>query len=162
MPQLFSGGNLDLNRSATPKQGVAMCSRFSPRFRSFSGSSFEPIPSQLFFSQSAGGKPDFVVLEEQSLAKIGNTSADALIYPWVATTAIVSTIASFGIFLLALSRKPLQHNETDLQGLLPDDPKISDKHVIIAEGATHWRAAEAKPMACDFDTDLAGFDWAAK
>ncbi|MEX2693688.1 hypothetical protein [Rhizobium mongolense] len=64
--------------------------------------------------------------------------------------------------LLALSRKPLQHNEIDLQGLLPDDPKISDKHVIIAEGATHWRAAEAKPMACDFDTDLAGFDWAAK
>ncbi|OWK23946.1 hypothetical protein AJ87_26395 [Rhizobium yanglingense] len=43
------------------------------------------------------GKPDFVVLEEQSLAKIGNTSADALIYPWVATTAIVSTIANFGV-----------------------------------------------------------------
>ncbi|MEX2693687.1 hypothetical protein [Rhizobium mongolense] len=43
------------------------------------------------------GKPDFVVLEEQSLAKIGNTNADALIYPWVATTAIVSTIANFGI-----------------------------------------------------------------
>jgi hypothetical protein len=55
----------------------------------------------------------------------------------------------------------LQHNEIDLQGLLPDDPKISDKHVIIAESATQ-RAAEAKPMACDFDTDLAGFDWAAK
>ncbi|WP_455872868.1 hypothetical protein [Rhizobium yanglingense] len=43
------------------------------------------------------GKPDFVALEEQPLAKIGNTSADALIYPWVTTTAIVSTIANFGI-----------------------------------------------------------------
>lgn len=43
------------------------------------------------------GKPDFAVLEEQSLAKIGNTSADALIYPWLATAAIVSTLANFGI-----------------------------------------------------------------
>ena len=43
------------------------------------------------------GKPDWVVLEEQSLAKIGNTSADAMLYPWIATTAIVSTIANFGI-----------------------------------------------------------------
>ena len=41
--------------------------------------------------------PDFVVLEEQSLAKIGNTSADAMLYPWIATTAIVSTVANFGI-----------------------------------------------------------------
>lgn len=45
----------------------------------------------------AGGKPDFAVLEEQSLAKIGNTSADAMIYPWVATSAIVATLANFGI-----------------------------------------------------------------
>ena len=44
-----------------------------------------------------GAKPDFAVLEEQSLAKIGNTSADAMIYPWVATSAIVSTLANFGI-----------------------------------------------------------------
>lgn len=43
------------------------------------------------------GKPDFAVLEEQSLAKIGNTSADAMIYPWLATSAIVSTLANFGI-----------------------------------------------------------------
>lgn len=43
------------------------------------------------------GKPDFAILEEQSLAKIGNTSADALIYPWAATSAIVSTLANFGI-----------------------------------------------------------------
>jgi hypothetical protein len=43
------------------------------------------------------GKPDFAVLEEQSLAKIGNTSADAMIYPWVATAAIVSTLANFGV-----------------------------------------------------------------
>jgi len=44
-----------------------------------------------------GEKPDFAVLEEQSLAKIGNTSADALIYPWLATSAVVSTLANFGI-----------------------------------------------------------------
>jgi hypothetical protein len=44
-----------------------------------------------------GRYPDFATLEEQSLAKIGNTSADAMIYPWVATAAIVSTLANFGI-----------------------------------------------------------------
>jgi Holliday junction resolvasome RuvABC endonuclease subunit len=43
------------------------------------------------------GRPDFVVLEQQILAKVGNTSADAMIYPWIATSAIVATIANFGI-----------------------------------------------------------------
>jgi hypothetical protein len=43
------------------------------------------------------GKPDFVVLEEQSLAKIGNSSADAMLYPWIATSAIVATLANFAI-----------------------------------------------------------------
>jgi hypothetical protein len=43
------------------------------------------------------GKPDFAILEEQSLAKIGNTSADAMIYPWIASTAIASTLANFNI-----------------------------------------------------------------
>ena len=43
------------------------------------------------------GKPDFAVLEEQSLAKIGKSSADAMIYPWVATSAIVSVLANYGI-----------------------------------------------------------------
>lgn len=43
------------------------------------------------------GKPVFAVLEEQSLAKIGATSADAMIYPWVATSAIVATLANFGV-----------------------------------------------------------------
>lgn len=47
--------------------------------------------------EAYGRYPDFATLEEQSLAKIGNTSADALIYPWVATSAIVSTLANFGI-----------------------------------------------------------------
>lgn len=45
----------------------------------------------------ANQRPDFAVLEEQSLAKIGNTSADALIYPWLATSAIVSTLANYGV-----------------------------------------------------------------
>lgn len=62
--------------------------------------------------------------------------------------------------LLNISSKPLQHNEIDVSFLLPDEPEISDKHAIIAEGATHWQDAEAKPMACYFDTDLSRFDWA--
>ena len=64
--------------------------------------------------------------------------------------------------LLALDRKPLQNSEIDVSALLPDTPEISDKHAIIAEDATHWQAPGAKPMACYFDTDLSGFDWAAK
>ncbi|NLS03606.1 hypothetical protein HGP14_09570 [Rhizobium sp. P32RR-XVIII] len=62
--------------------------------------------------------------------------------------------------LLVIGCKPLQHNEIDINALLPDDPEISDKDVIIAEGATHWRDAEAKPTACDFDMTLERFDWA--
>lgn len=64
--------------------------------------------------------------------------------------------------LLALSRKPLQHNEIDLHGLLPDEAEMSDKHVNIAEGVTHWRQEDARPMACDFDSALERFDWADK
>lgn len=48
-------------------------------------------------ADKSAGKPDFAVLEEQSLAKIGNTSADAMIYPWLATSAIVATLENFGI-----------------------------------------------------------------
>ncbi len=62
--------------------------------------------------------------------------------------------------LLEIVSKPLQHNEIDVSALLPDQPEISDKHAIIAEGATHWQDAEARPMACYFDTDLSRFDWA--
>lgn len=39
----------------------------------------------------------FAVLEEQSLAQIGNSSADGMIYAWISTTAIVSVLANFGI-----------------------------------------------------------------
>ncbi|MCJ8518990.1 Holliday junction resolvasome RuvABC endonuclease subunit [Pseudorhizobium tarimense] len=49
------------------------------------------------FKQENGQFPDFAVLEQQILAKVGNTSADAMIYPWVATSAIVATLANFGI-----------------------------------------------------------------
>lgn len=45
----------------------------------------------------AGRKPTFAIIEQQALAKIGNTSADAMIYPWVANSAIVATLANFGI-----------------------------------------------------------------
>lgn len=65
--------------------------------------------------------------------------------------------------MLAFSRKPLQHNENDLFSLLPDTPEISDKSVNIAEDApTSWMAENAKPMACDFDSELQDFSWAQK
>lgn len=64
--------------------------------------------------------------------------------------------------LLALDRKTLQHNEIDLSSLLPDTPETGDKYVNIAELPTSWQAPDAKPMACWFDTDLIGLDWAAK
>ncbi|MDW9726319.1 hypothetical protein GOB91_29160 [Sinorhizobium meliloti] len=65
--------------------------------------------------------------------------------------------------LLALTRKPLQHNEIDVSTLLPDTPEISDKNINIDNDAPrNWMAEDARPMACDFDTDLDGFDWAEK
>lgn len=64
--------------------------------------------------------------------------------------------------LLALSSKPLQHNEIDLKSLLPDTPETGHKDVIIGEGATAWMGEGSRPMACDFDTDLDGFSWADK
>ena len=45
----------------------------------------------------AGRMPTFAILEQQALAKIGNTSADAMIYPWVATSAIVAVLSNFSI-----------------------------------------------------------------
>ena len=39
----------------------------------------------------------FAVLEEQSKAQIGNSNADAMIYAWGSSLAIVATLANFGI-----------------------------------------------------------------
>ena len=65
--------------------------------------------------------------------------------------------------LLALSRKTLQHNDNAVSDLLPDTPETGHKDVNIGEeGATHFRTPDAKPMACNFDTDLNGFDWSDK
>lgn len=47
--------------------------------------------------KKANRMPTFAILEQQALAKIGNTSADAMIYPWVATSAIVAVLSNFGI-----------------------------------------------------------------
>lgn len=44
-----------------------------------------------------GRMPDWAVLEEQSLAQIGRTSALAQIYPWGCSLAIVATLSNFGI-----------------------------------------------------------------
>lgn len=39
----------------------------------------------------------FAILEEQSKAQIGNSNADAMIYAWGSSLAIVATLANFGI-----------------------------------------------------------------
>lgn len=65
--------------------------------------------------------------------------------------------------MLGLGRKPLQHNEIDVECLLPDNPVLGDKTVMVADDAPRfWRDQAAKPMACNFDTDLNGFNWAEK
>lgn len=43
------------------------------------------------------GRPDFAILEEQSLAQIGNSNAAAIIYAWGSSLAIVATLANFGV-----------------------------------------------------------------
>lgn len=43
------------------------------------------------------GKPDFVVLEQQAMASIGNSNADGMLYPWIASIAIVSVVANWGV-----------------------------------------------------------------
>ncbi|MBO9108764.1 hypothetical protein J5288_08615 [Agrobacterium sp. S2/73] len=45
----------------------------------------------------AGRKPTFAILEEQSMAKIGNSSADGMIYPWISSAAIVAVLSNWGI-----------------------------------------------------------------
>lgn len=64
--------------------------------------------------------------------------------------------------LLGLDCRTLQHNKIDVSDLLPDTPETGHKSVNMDEGARKWMAPEAKPLRCYFDTDLEGFDWAAK
>lgn len=48
------------------------------------------------------------------------------------------------------------HNEIDMNEVLRQDPEISDKQDIIEV----WRPEESKPLACFFDTDIAGMEYA--
>lgn len=41
--------------------------------------------------------PDFAVLEGQKKSTFGNKGFDGIVYPWITTTAIVSTLANFGV-----------------------------------------------------------------
>lgn len=62
--------------------------------------------------------------------------------------------------LLTFGRKPLQHNENDINALLPDTPDSGDKCINIGEeGQTVWRDLDAKPVA-SFDEGLQDFSWA--
>lgn len=56
---------------------------------------------------------------------------------------------------LAFDRKPLQHNDFDDEGHLPNHPEIEDKKSNIGV----WRAPDARPYL-DFDADLRDFSWA--
>lgn len=60
----------------------------------FTGDQIAQKVQELFVKH---GKPDFAVLEEQALANIARTSADAMLYPWIATTAIVSVLSNWGV-----------------------------------------------------------------
>lgn len=55
----------------------------------------------------------------------------------------------------AFERKTLQHNEITPEPDFTNTPEISDKTSNIEV----WRAADAKPMACDFDESLRDFSW---
>lgn len=43
------------------------------------------------------GRPDFAVLEEQIAASVRGTNADGMLYPWLATSGIVSTLGNFNV-----------------------------------------------------------------
>lgn len=60
----------------------------------FTGDQISQQVQNLFVTH---GKPDFVVLEEQAMARIGNTNADGMLYPWIASVAIVSVAANWGV-----------------------------------------------------------------
>ncbi|NTA79943.1 crossover junction endodeoxyribonuclease RuvC [Agrobacterium tumefaciens] len=60
----------------------------------FTGDQISQQVQNLFMEH---GKPDFVVLEEQAMARIGNSSADGMLYPWIASIAIVSVVANWGV-----------------------------------------------------------------
>ena len=62
---------------------------------------------------------------------------------------------------LALDCNALQNNENAGLWHLAKYPVLDDKSVIITNDApTSWMAADAKPMACDFDRELQQFSWA--
>lgn len=55
-----------------------------------------------------------------------------------------------------LSSKAEMHNENRSIDVLPSEPEMGHKSLNIGV----WRPEESKPLACHFDTDLAGLDWA--
>ncbi len=54
----------------------------------------------------------------------------------------------------AFARKPLQHNENEGEGYLPNHPEIEDKKSNIGV----WRADDARPIL-GFDANLQDFSW---
>jgi len=63
--------------------------------------------------------------------------------------------------LVALGCKPLQHNDNRRPAVLRSDQEFGINDVNIANDApTYWRAPDARPMACDFDSGLQNFEWA--
>jgi len=48
------------------------------------------------------------------------------------------------------------HNQNDIDQVLPSEPEIGHKTSNIEV----WRPEESKPLACHFDTDIAGMEYA--
>jgi hypothetical protein len=57
----------------------------------------------------------------------------------------------------AFFRKPLQHHGNIDGDGFTNDP--NNEHIRV--NIEVWRPDDARPLACAFDTDLDGFDWAA-
>jgi hypothetical protein len=63
----------------------------------------------------------------------------------------------------AFARKTLQHNKNDDEGSFTKQVEKRDNSDIITNDAPKsWMAHGAKPMACDFDSDLGNFNWAER
>jgi hypothetical protein len=86
-----------------------------------------------------------------SVAKWSRTVEN--IHPETASRRAKSAIAEIH---RKLSSKAEMHNENRSIDVLPFEPEMGDKTSNIEV----WRPAESRPLACFFDTDIAGMEYA--
>lgn len=131
-----------------------------------------PKPWEISEAEETLSWVSFVDKEDERLALMAWSrcmATEAIFKDWCKANSIASETGrrrkerAILRIMLAKGRKPLQHNDIDVESLLPDEPILGDKTVILADDAPlFWRDQSSKPLACNFDTDLAGFDWAQK